>query len=283
MWPAGESSIATNRVTLRSGISIRVVEAGARDGPAVLLVHGWGGCAYSYSETMPALANAGYRVIAIDLPGLGLSDKPSSADTYTTGAMAAAVADAATVLGLTGFTYVGHSMGGAIGMRLVLDGERRIEKLVLLNSVGLGRAPLMGPVRFFSPRIAEPLLPLLFRRRVVKWILQLAFGTKERPTERDVDEYWAPSQFPEMLRACRLLAHNFDFDPMPDATLARIAVPVLAVGTGRDWLVLGCAERAELIPDCQLLSFEEGGHLALQECADRVNRAILGFLATKAA
>ena len=278
MWPAGESAIRTKRIRLARGISLRVVESGLPNGAPVLLVPGWGACVYSYSETMPALADAGYRVLAIDLPGLGLSDKPASATAYTTSAMTRAVSEAATSLGLDRFTFVGHSMSGAIGLRLVLEGERRIEKLVLLSSVGLGRAPLMGPVRRLSPRLVDPLLPALARRLTFRLILELAFGTPGRPTTRDVEQYWAPSQFPEMLRACRLLAHNFDFDPLPDDSLRRIAVPVLAVGAGRDRLVRGCSERARLIPGARVLVVDDGGHLAFQERASTVNPAILEFL-----
>lgn len=283
MWPAGEPSIRARHVTIAGGLSVRVVESGPAQGAPIILVHGWGSSVYSFSDTIPALANAGYRVLALDLPGFGLSDKPASPDFYTTRGMSRVVLEAATCLGVDRFGFVGHSMGGAVGLRLVLGGERRIEKLVLLNSVGLGRAPLMGPVRVLTPRIIEPLLPALVRRTTVQLILALAYGTSARPTDQDVEQYWAPSQFPAMLRACRLLAHNFNFHSLSDAQLQSIGVPVLAVGSGRDWMVLGCAERARLIPNVRLLPLPDGGHLSLQECAERVNPAILAFLREKAA
>ena len=257
---------------------MRVVESGPADGPPVVLVHGWGSCVYSFSDTIPALASGGHHVLALDLPGFGLSDKPAEPDFYTTQGVGRGVLETASALGVDRFTYLGHSMGGAVGLRLVLGGERRIERLVLLNAVGLGRAPLMAPVRFFSPRFVEPLLKAFVRRTTVKLILRIAFATTMRPTDEDVEQYWAPSQFPEMLRACRLLAHNFDFHALSDAELQAIDVPVLAVGSGRDRMVLGCADRAALIPNARVLTLEEGGHLSQQECADRVNPAILAFL-----
>lgn len=244
----------------------------------MLLVHGWGACVYSYDAMMPALAAAGYRAFALDLPGFGLSDKPHSPDAYTTRAMSLAVLDAATQLEVDRFTLIGHSMGGAIGLRLATQGERRLEKLVLLNAVGLGRAPLMAPLRHVTPELFEPLIVAAVRRLVVRFILGLAYATRGRPTRRDVDEYWAPSQFPEMLRACRLLVHHFDFDPVSEAALRAIATPVLAIGSGRDRMVVGWSERAELIPHVTRLAVDEGGHLALQECAARVNAAVVDFL-----
>src|SRR5918993_3832852 len=84
MWPAGVSSLRSRHVTTASGHSVRVVESGPVDGPPILLVHGWGSSVYSFSDTIPALANGGNRVLALDLPGFGLSDKPADADCYTT-------------------------------------------------------------------------------------------------------------------------------------------------------------------------------------------------------
>jgi pimeloyl-ACP methyl ester carboxylesterase len=278
MWPARDPSLRTRYVTLATGSKIRVVEGGNPNGSPVLLVHGWGACAYSYDAMAPALAQAGYRVLAIELPGFGLSDKPASPEVYTTRAMALALLDAATRLGVERFSLVGHSMGGAIGLRLATQEEPRLEKLVLVNSVGLGRAPLMAPLRHVTPEFLEPFIVAAVRRIVVRLILNLAYGTRGRPTHRDVDEYWAPTQFPEMLRACRLLVHHFDFDQLSEGALRMIRVPVLAIGSTRDRMVLGCSERAELIPGATRVAVNEGGHLALQECAERVNAAILDFL-----
>jgi pimeloyl-ACP methyl ester carboxylesterase len=278
MWPAGESSIRTKYITLDDGLSLRVVESGMPAGRPVILVHGWGGCVYSYMEMIPALADAGYRVLAMDLPGFGLSDKPASPAVYTLDAMSRIVVETATKLGVDRFAFVGHSMSGAIGLSLARQRSTCIDKLVLINSVGLGRAPLMRPVRALTPGAVERLLPPVFRRFTIHMILLLAYATKGRPTDRDIDEYWAPTQFPEMMRACRLLAHHFAFDPLPDEVLQSLAVPVLAVCTARDRMVFGAAERAALIPGARLLAFEEGGHLAMQECADRVNPAIIKFL-----
>ena len=272
----------TKYVTLGDGLRIRVIEAGIPGGAPVILIHGWGGCVYSFSETIPALADAGYRVLAIDLPGFGLSDKPEPVAAYTNDAMSRAVSETATRLGIERFSFIGHSMGGAIGLDLARQPNSRVEKLVLINSIGLGRTPLMRPVRTITPAAVERLLPPLLRRFTIHLILRIAFATKGRPIQRDIDEYWAPTQFPEMMRACRLLAHHFDFEPMADDALRMLTVPLLAVGTGRDRMVHGSAERAHLVPGARVLAFEEGGHLAMQECADRVNPAILDFLRSAA-
>jgi len=83
VFPAGHSEYRTTFLELRSGLRIRAVERGNASGPPVVLVPGWGCSVYSFRFTMPALAQAGYRAIAVDLKGHGLSDKPSTPAEYT--------------------------------------------------------------------------------------------------------------------------------------------------------------------------------------------------------
>src|SRR5204863_5786073 len=82
MYPAGERDIAVRWVDAARGLKLRTLESGDSTGAAVLLVHGWGANVYSWAETIPAIAAAGYRVIALDLPGHGWSDKPVTEEQY---------------------------------------------------------------------------------------------------------------------------------------------------------------------------------------------------------
>ena len=61
-----------------NGIQLRVAEAGPEDGPLIIMIHGWPELAYSWRYQMPALAEAGYRVVAPDMRGYGGSDKPEA-------------------------------------------------------------------------------------------------------------------------------------------------------------------------------------------------------------
>src|SRR5450759_3435188 len=73
MFPAGEPDYRVSFPRLRSGIKIRAVERGDPASPPVVLVHGWGCSSYTFHRNMPALAGAGFRAIAVDLKGHGLS------------------------------------------------------------------------------------------------------------------------------------------------------------------------------------------------------------------
>lgn len=280
MYPAGEQGIASRYVSLANGLALRVAESGPRDGKPVIMVHGWGSCVYSFSENIPALAAAGYRVAAIDLPGHGLSDKPVDEAHYTTEALGAAVLGAADALGIDRFTYVGHSMGGALGLRMAESGERRIERLAVISAASLGTAPIIGVAKLFSPRFINRLIPPILTRATITMVLRVAYSTSGRPTTRDVDEYWATTQFDEGAWACRALLHRFTFERVPDESLRALRLPVLVVLGGRDRLVLGGGGRAALIPGVRSVTIPEGGHLVMQECAGRTNAEMLGFLAT---
>ena len=74
MYPAGEAEVSSRHISLPNGERIHVAESGPRDGAPVLLCHGWGACVYGWAGTLPMLAAAGYRAIAVDLRGHGRSD-----------------------------------------------------------------------------------------------------------------------------------------------------------------------------------------------------------------
>src|SRR6202521_2770988 len=83
MFPAGDPAYRVSFPRLRSGLKVRVVERGDPESPPVVLVHGLGCSVYVFRRNMPALADGGFRVIAVDLKGHGLSDKPIAAEEYT--------------------------------------------------------------------------------------------------------------------------------------------------------------------------------------------------------
>jgi pimeloyl-ACP methyl ester carboxylesterase len=278
MYPAGVPGITVRYVAIANDVSIRVIEAGPARDDAVLLVHGWAGCVYTFSEMIPALAAAGHRIVAFDLTGHGLSDKPTDDSRYTTRALSESVLAVADALGIRRFTFVGHSMGGSLGLDLATRGERRINALVLINSVGLGRIPMLTPVRLVSPPIINRWMPTLLTRPVATGILHLAYGTPSRPTSRDIDEYWAPTQFDEFLWACRACLHKVNWNRTPATKLRSLRIPVLVIIGGRDHLVRATTSRAGLIPTARVVKVREGGHLVLQECSPKTNAEILLFL-----
>lgn len=278
MYPAGAPGVSVQYVRLDDGLKVRTIESGPPSDDAILLLHGWGASVYSFSELIPALSAAGYRSIAIDMPGHGLSDKPADEPRYSTTALTDAVLAAADAMGVRRFVFVGHSLGGSLGLELAIRGETRLQRLVLVNAVGLGRVTMHEVVKLLSPRLVNRFLPALLTRRTVAFILRMAFATRERPRERDIDEYWAPTQFDEFAWACRACVHRASFDRVSATKLRSLRLPVLVITGARDTLVRGTAERAKLIPGAQVVTIAEGGHVVLQDCAPRANAEVLRFL-----
>jgi len=278
MYPAGEPGITVRFIDAGHGVRLRTLHSGDSSGRGVLLVHGWGASVYSWAETIPALADAGFNVIALDLPGHGLSDKPTADEHYTTSALSRAVLAAADAYGLSRFSLVGHSLGGSLGLDMAVRGERRLDRLGLISAVGISSAPLIPPLRLFSPRVVNRLTPLLLTRSVLTLVLHSAFSTAGRPNARDVDEYWAPSQFPEYAWACRACVHMATWSAQPAERLRALRLPVLVLAGRQDHLVRGTVERGRIIPTARVLSVRDAGHLVQQEAPDITNRELIQFL-----
>src|ERR1700682_40219 len=82
--PAQVSQTKADQPTMRfvqtNGIKMRIAEMGS--GPLVVLLHGWPESWYSWRHQLPALANAGFRVVAPDMRGYGKTDAPTAVDDY---------------------------------------------------------------------------------------------------------------------------------------------------------------------------------------------------------
>jgi pimeloyl-ACP methyl ester carboxylesterase len=104
-------------------------------GPALLLLHGLGADHTTWSPVLDSLARR-YTVIAPDLLGHGMSDKPRA--DYSVGGFANGMRDLLTVLGVDKATVVGHSFGGGVAMQFAYQFPERTERLVLVGSGGLG-------------------------------------------------------------------------------------------------------------------------------------------------
>jgi pimeloyl-ACP methyl ester carboxylesterase len=277
MYPSGEEGIRVRRITTSSGLAVRVLESGPPSESAVVLLHGWGASVYTFSETIPALAKAGHRVVAVELPGHGLSDKPRERALYTIAALADVVLQALMTCGLRRFSIVAHSMGGALALDIAQREGMGLDRLVLCGAVGVGQVPVVPLVRALLPEFAVDIVPAMLTRSVVRLVLRFAFGTRERPIDRDVDEYWAPTQFDDFVRAARDCIHVIDWE-RDESDLRSLKLPVLVIAGGRDMIVRGVAEGGKLIPGARVLEIPEAGHLAIQERAEQCNREILAFL-----
>lgn len=228
-------------VTLASGACLRVAEAGAPDGAPVLLLHGWGASLYMWRDWFTPLANAGRHAIAIDLPGHGLSGKPDDDDAYRLESLTSVVRDFVATLDVDRVDVVAQSMAGTIAVELLTSPDSPVRRAVLINPAVFGRVRLERLFPLASASLVDRVLPRLVRRWMVARTHRLQYHDPSTITERDEDEYWAPSQFPAFARAMRRLLHMFRWKRLPvgemAARLAGSDARILVLLGARDGLV----------------------------------------------
>ena len=270
---------------MADGVTLRVLEAGTERGEPVLLLHGWAISAYLWRQTIPGLAAAGFRVFAPDLPGHGLSDSPPERGSFTLDAMTTRTALLLDALGLDRVAVVAQSMGGRIAVELARRWPNRVTRLVLFGPVGFGDiSPAQAYVPFVPP-LSGALLATLIPRRLVDLIQRRVYGKLGWFTERDVDEYWAPTQFPEVVGAQLQMLREFDWAPHAAGALHAITTPALVVFGTRDRTVrpVHAARLVAAMPQARLHWIEEGGHTVMEEVPGEVNALITSFLGGAAA
>ena len=112
-----------------NGITLHAVAAGPEDGPLVLLLHGFPEFWYSWRRQIPALAAAGFRVLAPDQRGYNLSDKPRDLSAYRLDALAADVLGLIDAAGRERAFVVGHDWGAIVAWWLALVAPQRVESV----------------------------------------------------------------------------------------------------------------------------------------------------------
>jgi pimeloyl-ACP methyl ester carboxylesterase len=224
-----------------AGDGVRLAYESVGDGPDILLVHGFGSSrAQNWRDTgwYKTLADAGYRLTAMDCRGHGESDKPHVATGYGHDAMAVdlcAVMDAA---GIAGAHVMGYSMGGFIAIHFAAQHPQRLRKLVV---AGVGESYLDTDSR--RDRVADPKV----RAEIVAALRSPDPSTILNPTARTFRAFAdQPGKDRLALAACMSApAKNLSRE-----ALARITLPVLVV----------CGEMDELTgkPDGLAAAFADG-------------------------
>ena len=269
------------------GLRIHCLMAGQTDAP-VLLLHGGGydSASLSYGPSIGPISRS-HRVFAPDWPGYGDSDKPDL--DYTTGYYETFLGHLMDALGLEKASLVGISMGGAISLGFSLRSPQRVEKLVLVDSHGLGKEV---PGRVMSYAMVR--LPLLNKlvwvamgrsRTMVKWSLRTVFHDTEALTGSLVEEDFQAAKKTEAGKAWRSWQRSEiglgGFRTNFVDELHTLAVPTLILHGAEDrYVPLSWARRAHtLIEDSELSVLPQCGHWLTREKPTEFDRAVLGFLA----
>ena len=287
MWPAARPEYRVRFVRLHSGLTVRTVELGPPSGPPVLMLPGWGVCAYTFRGNMPALAAAGHRAVAVDLKGHGRSDKPLGHAEYTLDALVVHVREIFDALGLERAGLIAQSLAGRIAIEVAHAAPDRVERLALISPVALGRVRLIRLGRLSAKPVFNPFARVAKWREVYRFALETAYGRLGTVEPADVDEYWAQSQFPGFIEATRNLLGHFSWEHAP-GRVAELRLPVTVFRGTRDRIVAADAGRIAREAGLELQSgtgvarqdrvlvvMEGAGHALNEEAPEMLNPALV--------
>jgi len=268
--------------TSSSDVNLHYTDTGG-DGRPVVLIHGWPLSGEAWSENLPALEQAGYRVITYDRRGFGRSDKPTAGYDYDH--LADDLHDLLTELDLTDVTLVGFSMGGGEVARYVSrHGKERLHSTVFAGAV----TPYMmktedNPEGPLTPEAGKQFTESLTKDRdaffedfTAKFF---SAGAELKVTERQRKEAVALCKQSDEKAALACVDSFGGTDFRND--LPAISVPTLVIHGDADGIVPfeGSGKRThDAIADSKLVVIKEGPHGINVSHADEFNQALIQFL-----
>jgi pimeloyl-ACP methyl ester carboxylesterase len=309
---------AVMRLVETNGIKLACYEAGPADGPVVVLCHGFPELGFSWRNQVPALAAAGYRVLAPDQRGYGDSDRPPNINDYDIFHLTGDLVGLLDAMGVERAIFVGHDWGGLVVWQLALLHAARVAGVVGVNTPFFPRFPI-APTEIFrmaggenhyilffqEPGVADAVMAAdvrgvfsgLMRRGVPpseisampagtdrNWAQALAEGALPGSavlTDAELDVYteaFERTGFTGGLNWYR----NFDrnWERTPELEGAHVDVPCLMVTA--EWDAVLTPSMADgmdtWIADLETHMIPECGHWTQQEQPDELNRLLVDWL-----
>lgn len=270
------------------GVEIFYREAGPKDAPTIVLLHGFPTSSREFDSLIPLLATH-YHLVAPDFPGFGQSDAPSpAAYTYSFDHLAETINHLLEQLHIDKYAFYLHDYGGPVGFRIMVAHPDRVQALIIQNANvykdGLG-AKWEGIARYWADPAAHP--------EVLDTFLSLA-ATEQRHTagtehpERYNPDTWTdeyahlsrPGQ--REIQGALLYDYRTNVASYPawQAWLREHKPPTLVVWGRHDpsFVAAGAEAFKRDLPDADI-HLLDAGHFGLDEKNDEIASLILGFMA----
>ncbi len=273
-----------------NGIILHTVQAGPRTGRKVILLHGFPEFWYGWRRQIPFLAAQGYHVIAPDMRGYNLSNKPAGVGNYRLDALASDVVGLIDRHAGGRAALVGHDWGGIIAFYVAQNYPERLTRIVAINAPHI-RA-FDEYLRIHMTQVFKSAYAIFFQLPVLpELILRLtgahiqALVRSSRPgafTPADLEEYHEAMRQPWALtRMLNYYRAAGRFRPKPRIRDPRIHIPALILWGRRDAALAEDLARRSLQYCVQgrLEVFDDATHWVHHEEPERVNALIGGFLA----
>jgi pimeloyl-ACP methyl ester carboxylesterase len=300
----------TERSVDTNGVTLRITEAGERGAPVVVLAHGFPELAYSWRHQIPALAAAGYHVIAPDQRGYGGSSRPRAVEDYDIVALTGDLAGLLDDIGAERAVMIGHDWGSPVVCNFALLHPDRVAAVAALSVPPVPRASepptriwrrLVGDSFFYilhfqEPGVADAQMARDVRDTMTRMVAMQGFTAPvtdltESPLPA-LPDWISADEFEHYVAAFERTGftgplnwyRNFDRNwELTEVTPARtITVPTLFLAGSAD-PVLTFTPRHRVhdvvTGDYREVLLDGAGHWLQQERPDEVNAALLEFLA----
>lgn len=282
-------SVTYNTIKI-DNLNIFYREAGAKNAPVILLLHGFPSSSHMFRDLIPELADQ-YRVIAPDYPGFGYSDAPRVTEfKYTFDNLTAVVEKFINALGLKSFSLYMQDYGGPIGFRIASKNPQRIKSLIIQNANAYmeGISAAFEPMKpFWANRNAETEVPVRGMLKKETTIFQYTHGAKDvskvSPDAWNHDQTLLDRPGNDLIQL--ELLHNYTSNvAMYDQWQAyfRTHKPRTLIVSGKNdpfFIPEGQNAFKKDIPDVEI-NLYDGGHFVLEEYHAEIAAKIKSFLSS---
>lgn len=268
-------------------VTLHCVEAGS--GPLVLLLHGFPEFWYTWRTILPALARAGFRVVAPDMRGYNLSSKPTGITRYTMPTLANDIVRLIRALGSERASVVGHDWGANVAWATAIWHPECVDRLVAMN----GPHPLRLTLGLLNPRqllrswyffaFLVPRVPELLGSRNnyarMRNTLRKAALRPGSYTNEDLDRYVEAFAQPGALTAM-INYYRAAFIPSRPPKRWLIERPTLVLwGKQDEYLLPQMANPGpKLVANYRVEYIDQAGHFVHHDCPELVSKALVTFL-----
>lgn len=253
-------------------------------GPVLILLHGVCSSLHTWDGWVKRL-KGDYRIIRLDIPGFGLTGPAPDTSLYQIDAAVKLFEKIVDEMKLDKFFLAGNSLGGYIAWNYTLKNPDKVEKLILIDSVGFPQR-LPGIIGFASNPVIRPFARRSMPRFLMNSAVTEVYGDKSKLTKEIKDRYFEMAMregnkesyvdvFMEMRRLCK------------DENLAKgikdIKTPTLVMwGTKDTWTPFADFEKWKReLPNAKFIQYEGAGHTPMEEIPDITARDAHRFLSGK--
>jgi pimeloyl-ACP methyl ester carboxylesterase len=253
-------------------------------GPVLILLHGVCASLHTWDGWTQRLKGH-YRIIRIDIPGFGLTGPAPDPSLYQIDKAVALIEKLAAQLKLEKFSIAGNSMGGYIAWNYALKNPDKVEKLILIDSVGFPQ-PLPGIIAFASNPVVKPFARHIMPRFLFDMAVNEVYGDKSKITGKLKDRYFELAMREgnkgatiDIFTLFRKLCNDKDLS----AGIKDIKPPTMVMwGTKDTWIPFKYfANWEKELPKAKFIQYEGAGHTPMEEIPDETARDADIFLSAK--